>query len=314
MEAPLYPPIVRPSVPAKFLLATMLCAFNHAIYIACAIAWVGFLDLQLLGVLALAHIVVMGTGLSFVPRADTTVSRDRRARMAAQGGHTLMWSYFAGFGPLAEFVQWSRGSPAGSGAKVTLALIMHAVGGSLVHAAAGYYAVTVISPLRAAAAAALAAAPAAATTAAHAATATAAADETAELVDALFAGGTSGGVFSGVPTVFNGAADVLRLETLSFFSSLLLYTSIAAFAVTLTVTAGWGAAYVRQAQSDAGTAAAASAGAAKGTAPDAATTDAATNAATAAASHDGSDSDDDVVAVGRTALQQRRAARKTHAA
>lgn len=45
--------------------------------------------------------------------------------MANQGGHTLMWTYFAGLGPLAETLQIARQSPAGAPQKVLAALVMH---------------------------------------------------------------------------------------------------------------------------------------------------------------------------------------------
>lgn len=258
--------------PAKFFLVAMLCTFNHALYFSALISWFGVFDTQTYALVALIHIILMGTANAFSARNDATVSTDRRRRMAEQGGHSLMLAHFAGFAPLAEFIQWNRGSPAGSGAKASTAVLLHAVGACVPQLALSYFAADALKSLKTAlqtaplaaanAAAALAEATAetvaeAASDVASAAAGVAASAEGGPTVTAFLSelsattsARAAAAAMRGSPAVFGGSTDALRAATAGLMTTLLWWGAVATAAAGLVLVAGWGAEYIQQAQEE----------------------------------------------------------------
>jgi hypothetical protein len=81
--------------------------------------------LLLLGTMAVIHHIIYGSIASQAPRGDRTYGHDRQRRMMTQGGHTIMFIYFAGFGTLAELVQVWRRQTTASLAKIKSAALLH---------------------------------------------------------------------------------------------------------------------------------------------------------------------------------------------
>jgi len=142
----------------RTLWLSVLSVFMLVNYISYAITiglWMTIETSFHYGMYALIHLILFGTVCAFIPRSteyreakDVKSTGTRQARMAQQGGHTLMLVYFVGQAPLAELYRLVNGL---SGAAIGLyldALNMHSSGVAMFKCLITWWAVNSLQVLK----------------------------------------------------------------------------------------------------------------------------------------------------------------------